>query len=157
MAIDPISNKGGANKKKKLAHYILSNSDRPRDQLVSYSLKGKNYSTQWKSIINILESKHKIGFVDRRLPKPSVGDLKEKDWITCNSMVMSWILNSLNEELHKSVAYHDMTLGMWKGLEECFSQGSDLRIQEIKRDITNTRQGDMAISFYYAKVRGLWE
>lgn len=83
-------------------------------------------------------SKHETGFVYSKLPKPSIGDLEEKDWITCNFMVMSWMLNSLKKELHESVAYHDMTLRIWKELEEYFSQGSGPRIQEINREISNT-------------------
>lgn len=74
--------------------------------------------------MNALVSKHKIGFVDGKLKKPFVDDLEEEHWLICNSMVMSWILNSVNKELHESVVYHDTKLGMWKELEECFSQGS---------------------------------
>ncbi|KAK6930953.1 Retrotransposon Copia-like, N-terminal [Dillenia turbinata] len=66
-----------------------------------------NYPTWRRAVTNALVSKHKIVFVDGRLPKPAEGDLDEENWITCNSMVMSWILNSLNEELHDSIVYHD--------------------------------------------------
>lgn len=80
-------------------HYHLGNSDRPGDQLVTHLLKGANYSTWRRVVTNALVSKHKMVFVDGRLPKPPEGDPNEENWITCNSMVMSWILNSLNEEL----------------------------------------------------------
>lgn len=66
-------------------------------------------------------SKHKIVFADGRLPKPTEEDPDEENWITLNSMVMSWIFNSFNEELYDSVVYNDMVKGMWKALEDRFS------------------------------------
>ena len=78
---------------------------------------------------NALVAKHKIVFVNGKLPKPEANDPDEENWITCNSMVMSWILNFLNEELHDSLVYHDTAYGMWKELEERFSQGSSPKIQ----------------------------
>ncbi|KAK6939445.1 Retrotransposon Copia-like, N-terminal [Dillenia turbinata] len=94
-------------KNDKQIYYLLSNSDRPGDQLVIHLLKGTNYPTWRRAITNALVSKHKIVFVDGRLPKPAEGDPDEENWITCNSMVRSWIINSLNEELHDSIVYHD--------------------------------------------------
>ncbi|KAK6915895.1 Retrotransposon Copia-like, N-terminal [Dillenia turbinata] len=119
----------------KQAYYLLSNSDGPGDQLVTHLLKGTNYPIWRKAITNTLVSKHKIMFVHGRLSKPAKGDPEEENWITCNSMVISWILNSLNEELHNNIVYHDITRSMWLELEDRFSQGSDPKIQEIKREI----------------------
>ncbi|KAK6922272.1 Retrotransposon Copia-like, N-terminal [Dillenia turbinata] len=146
-----------AAKNDKQAYYVLSNSDRPGDQLVTHLLEGMNYPTWRRAVTNALVSKHKIVFVDGRLPKPAEGDPDEENWITNNSMVMSWILNSLNEELHDSIVYHDTARGMLLELKERFSQGSGPRIQEIKQEIVNTRQGDIAISTYYAKMKSLWD
>ncbi|KAL0368423.1 UNVERIFIED_CONTAM: hypothetical protein Scaly_1061200 [Sesamum calycinum] len=61
------------------------------------------------------------------------------------------------KKLHDSIVYHDTSSGMWKELEERFSQGSGPKTQEIKREIANTRQGHMTISVYYAKMKSLWE
>lgn len=71
--------------------------------------------------MNALISKHKSRFMDRRLSRPSVMDPNEKDWITCNSIVMSWILNSLNEELYESL----VSQGIWKKLESVFLKKVD--------------------------------
>lgn len=71
--------------------------------------------------MNALILKHKSGFMDGRLLRPPTRDPNEKDWITCNSMVMLWILNSLNKEFYENVVYHDIAQGIWKDLKECFS------------------------------------
>lgn len=69
--------------------------------------------------------------------KPLVNDLEEEDWVICNSMVMSWVINSLNKESYESVVCQHITLKMWKELKEHFSQGNKPHIQEIKREIAN--------------------
>lgn len=95
-------------------------------------LKKTNYSAWKRVVINALISKHKTVFIDGRLPKTPLSDPNEENWITCNSMVISWILNSLSKELHDNVVSHNTTHAMWKQLEERFSQGSNPRNQEVK-------------------------
>ncbi|KAJ1428467.1 Gag-polypeptide of LTR copia-type [Sesbania bispinosa] len=73
----------------KARHYQLSSSDRLGDQLVPHVLKGTHYSTWRRAMTNALTSKHKMVYVNGKLPKPSVRDPNEEDWTTCNSMVMS--------------------------------------------------------------------
>ncbi|KAK6918265.1 Retrotransposon Copia-like, N-terminal [Dillenia turbinata] len=87
--------------------FILNLSLHIANSIRALNLKEVNYLTWRRAITNALLSKHKIVFVDGRLPKPAEGDPDEENWITCNSMVMSWILNSLNKELHDSIVYHD--------------------------------------------------
>ncbi|KAL0445627.1 UNVERIFIED_CONTAM: hypothetical protein Slati_1690600 [Sesamum latifolium] len=97
-------------KVEKPPHYQLSSSDRPGDHLVTpHPLKGTYYLTWRRAVTNALISKHKIVYMDGRLPKPPQGDPHKEDWITCNSIVISWIVNCLNEELYHSIVYHDTT------------------------------------------------
>lgn len=76
-------------------HYQLSASDRVVDLLVSRPLKGTNYSTWQRLVMKSLVSKSKLGFINGSLQKPSANDPDDEDWTTCNSTVMSKILNSL--------------------------------------------------------------
>ncbi|KAJ1388249.1 Zinc finger, CCHC-type superfamily [Sesbania bispinosa] len=140
---DETKTSSSSSKGEKAPHYQLSSSDRPGDQLVPHVLKGTNYSTWRRAMTNALTSKHKMVYMNGKLPKPKAGDPNEEDWTTCNSMVI--------------IVYHDTAEGMWKELEERFSQGSGPRIQEIKRELANLRQGDMIISSYYVKMKNLWE
>lgn len=58
----------------KAPHDQLSNSGRPRDQRVTHLLKGTNYSPWRRVVSNALISRHKMVFVDGRLPKLVKGD-----------------------------------------------------------------------------------
>ncbi|KAL0449284.1 UNVERIFIED_CONTAM: hypothetical protein Slati_1484800 [Sesamum latifolium] len=78
--------KATSSKGEKPPHYQLSSSDRPGDHLVTHPLKGTNYLTWRRAVTNALISKHKMVYVDGRLPKPPQGDPYEETWITCNLM-----------------------------------------------------------------------
>lgn len=104
----------------KQSHYHMSNSDRPCNLLVFHPLNGTNYSTLKRFVVNALRSKHKLVFMDRKLPK-SKEDLDEDDWLTCNAMVVACLLNSLNEELPNNIAYHDTIYDIWRDLKKSFS------------------------------------
>jgi hypothetical protein len=42
-------------------------------------------------------------------------------WQRCNDMVLSWILNSLNQELANNVFYMETPSKIWLDLQERFS------------------------------------
>ncbi|KAB5512675.1 hypothetical protein DKX38_029703 [Salix brachista] len=137
--------------------YFLNSSDNPGGVLVSCLLKGDNYPTWRRAMMNALRAKNKLGFVDGSLLKPEE-DIKEiQTWEKCNSMVISWIFNALAPELHDSVAYVDSAHEMWGELQERFSQENVPRIHELKREICLAQQKDLTVSVYYTKLKGLWD
>jgi hypothetical protein len=120
--------------------YFLNSSDNPGAVLVSCLLKGDNYPTWRRAMMNALRAKNKLSFVDGSLLKPEEDNKEIQAWEKCNSMVISWIFNALASELHDSVAYVDSTYEMWGELQERFSQGNVPRIHELKREICLAQQ-----------------
>ena len=102
---------------------------------------------------NALQAKSKFGFVDGSIRRPPPASLEEYAWIKCNSMVISWIFNSLQTSLHDSVVYFLIAQEMWNDLEERFSQGNAPRIHQLKTAMMNTLQQGMIVSVYYTKLK----
>lgn len=98
--------------------YTLHAFDNPGTALVTCLLKEENYPTWRRAMTNALQAKNKFGFVDRSIIRPSPGSQKESAWIKCNSMVLSWIFNSLHPTLYDSVAFFQTAEELWKDLEE---------------------------------------
>ncbi|XP_077238366.1 uncharacterized protein LOC143879726 [Tasmannia lanceolata] len=136
--------------------YYLYPSDNPGMVLVSCLLDGENYPTWKRAMQNALCAKNKLGFVDGTLPKPTPSS-EVLAWVKCNSMVVSWIFNSLAKDLHNSVAYVDSARDMWLDLEDRFSQGNAPRVHQLKRDIAPLQQGQLSVSAYFTKLKGLWD
>jgi len=93
------------------------------------------------------------------------GDIKRPDdtssdvhaWEKYNSMVIAWLYNVIDKMLHGSVAYAETADEIWKDLKEQYSQGNEIRIHQLKREIALTIQGNMSISEYFTKLKTLWD
>ena len=67
-----------------------------------------------------LASNRKLGFVTGTTIKDPTDLIKQEAWDTCNSMVISWLLNNVSDSIKKSVMFHDAST-IWKQLEQRFS------------------------------------
>ncbi|EOY10542.1 Cysteine-rich RLK (RECEPTOR-like protein kinase) 8 [Theobroma cacao] len=106
---------------------------------------------------NALLAKNKFGFMDETLICPSSDSPDAVAWIKSNSMVISWIFNSLHPSLHDNVAYLDTAREMWIDLEECFPQGNAPRVHQLKMDIVNTQHKDLSVDLATRKLIGMGE
>ena len=85
--------------------YYLSSSDSPGNVICSVSLDGENYANWSKVVVNALKSKNKLSFIDGSLTKPKNSSPAVHVWEKCNAMVVAWLYNVINKNLHSSVAY----------------------------------------------------
>ncbi|XP_075491465.1 uncharacterized protein LOC142529734 [Primulina tabacum] len=137
--------------------FYLQNGDHSGLVLVSHPLSGNNYNT-WSGAMNMaLTAKKKISFVDGTSVRPSVEDLLYGAWIRCNSMIISWILNSVSREIADSLMYIATAHEIWIDLRDRFHQSNAPRIFQIKKLLNGLQQGSMDISGYYTRMRTLWD
>lgn len=101
----------------------ISTTYSPKMSLVSQPLIGKNYTFQSTVIRITLSAKNKLGFIDGSIIYPENGD---PDLINSqmrnNSIVISWILNSISQEIAASLLYSNTTQEIWEDLKEQFKQ-----------------------------------
>lgn len=103
----------------------------PSTVLVSQPLIGENYPAWARSIRKALLAKNKLGFVDGSLTlsSPLLTTLSSiQAWITFDSMVGTWLINSVSLKTQASIIYMDTTLEIWNDLKQRFAQGNGLRI-----------------------------
>jgi len=84
---------------------FLQSSDHPGMQIVSLKLTGLNFQKWSKSVKIALRTKVKLGFIDGSCSKPNRNTSKFDQWIKCDSMVVSWLLNSMTPELSEAFLY----------------------------------------------------
>ncbi|XP_073275485.1 uncharacterized protein [Primulina huaijiensis] len=137
--------------------FYLQNGDHPGLVLVSHPLSGNNYNTWSRAMIMALTAKNKSSFVDGTSVCPSVEDLLYSAWIRCNSMVISWILNSVSREIADSLMYIATAREVWIDLRDRFHQSNAPRIFQIKKLLNGLHQASMDISGYYTRMRTLWD
>ena len=132
-------------------------SDNPAQPLVANTFNGENYDNWKRSVIIALSARHKLAFIDGSCTRPEPRSPLFTLWLRNNAMVLSWLLNSLNENIRNSVLYLDTALDLWKDLEARFGQSNKARLFQVLKDVSCLTQGDMDIASYYTKARQLWD
>ncbi|RVW67415.1 Retrovirus-related Pol polyprotein from transposon TNT 1-94 [Vitis vinifera] len=139
--------------------YFLHHSDHPGMVLVSKPLNGDNYSTWCRAMTISLNAKSKLGFIDGTTTIPSATDKPDEhaSWKKCNDMILSWILNSLSQDLANSVIFSTTAQEVWEDLRDRFSQSNAPRIFQIERDIACLTQDQMTVAACYTRLKKLWD
>ncbi|KAK4400566.1 hypothetical protein Sango_1162700 [Sesamum angolense] len=96
----------------------LHGADHPGMVLVSAPLTRKNYLNWSYAIKRALRVKMKLGLIDGSLLKPDVNDASFEKWIRVDSMVTTWILNSISKEIVEGFMYTKYSRSLWLDLEE---------------------------------------
>lgn len=137
--------------------YYLYSSDHPGLVLVSEPLDGNNYGIWLIAMTTSLEAKNKIGFIDGSIPKPSENDQFFKIWCRCNSMLKSWLLNSVSKKIYTSILYIKHASDIWKDLHTRFHKSNLPRLYKLRHQIHSLRQGSLDLSSYHTQTQALWE
>ena len=115
--------------------FYIHPSESPSTVIVSPLLTGNNYHSWSRSVRMALVSKNKMGFLNGSIATPASTDPLYPAWERCNTMLMSWLLNSVSQSIAQSVIYLDHASEIWKDLRERFSQSDLLRIAELQEKV----------------------
>lgn len=137
--------------------FHLTNGDNPGASIISEVLDGSNYDN-WKIALNIaLDAKNKTAFIDGSLVRPLESDQSFRIWSRCNSMVKSWILNSVSKQIYKSILRFNDASEIWKDLETRFHITNIPRSYQLSQQIWALQQGSMDLATYYTTLKTLWD
>lgn len=101
--------------------YTLNNSDNSGNPLVSSTLNDNNYRTCLWTMKIAQRAKVKLDFVDGSIKKPARNSTDFSNWERADSMVMTWIINAIDPNMHGSISHASTTCEIWIDLEEIFA------------------------------------
>ncbi|WVZ09015.1 hypothetical protein V8G54_022361, partial [Vigna mungo] len=79
--------------------FYIHPSESPSSVVVSPPLSANNFQSWSRSFQMALISKNKMGFLNGNILIPATTDPLYPFWERCNTMLMSWILNSLSPSI----------------------------------------------------------
>ncbi|KAJ1377104.1 Zinc finger, CCHC-type, partial [Sesbania bispinosa] len=89
--------------KKVSSHYELNASDNPGSLITQVQLRGENYEEWAKAVRISLRARRKWGFMDGTHKEPETDAPEMEDWWTVQSMIVSWILNTIEPNLRSTI------------------------------------------------------
>lgn len=132
--------------------------DHPGLVLISKKLTGSmNFSTWKRSMMIALGAKNKLKIINGSFTEPATNSLIRLHWERTNDMVISWILNTLSDQISNSLNYVHSASDLWNELQEHYSQLDGHRIFQITTDVKQLKQANCNIEVYYHKLKGLWD
>lgn len=103
-----------------------------------------------------LQAKRKLGFVLGTCTKESYDTELHEQWDICNAIVLSWIINTVLEDLLRGIVYASDSHTVWKDMKERFDKVNRMRIFQVHRQIATLSQGNSSLSIYFTKLKELW-
>ena len=126
--------------------YYLTSVNHSRNVISPVILNGESYANWVRILTYALKSKHKYRIVDETLAKLASDSLEVHAWEKNNVMVVAWLYNIIDKTLHGSVAYAETESEIWTFLKERYSQSNEIRIHQVKQEITLTKQGILFVT-----------
>ncbi|KAK0577178.1 hypothetical protein LWI29_029047 [Acer saccharum] len=122
----------------------------------NYRLIDKNYLKWSQFVQTFLKGKGKLShFLGSRPPKE---DPKYAAWDEADSMVMSWLWNSMAPEISDTCMFLKTAQDIWDTCKQTYSRVHDAaQIYDIKTRISNTKQGTHSVTEYANILQNLWQ
>ena len=132
----------------------LSSNDLPMLQS-SYRLDGNNY-LQWAQLVRAtLKGRKKLSHLEGNSPAKT--DSKYEDWDNEDSLIMTWLWNSMTPEISRNCMFFSTAKEIWENLCQTYSMKKDTAAwYEIENKIFHTSQGSLSVTNYYGMLNGLW-
>ncbi|XP_019427180.1 PREDICTED: uncharacterized protein LOC109335501 [Lupinus angustifolius] len=137
--------------------YYIPPNESPGAILVSKPLNGNNYHSWSRAMWMSLKTKNKLQFIDGSLLKPSIEDPSFNTWDRVNTLVVSWLTQSIDASIVQSILWMETATEIWQDLHERYYQGDAYRISQLLCEIYTYKQGNLSIAAYHNHIKGLWQ
>lgn len=138
--------------------YLHAN-DISTSSIISVKLTGTDNYRVWSTAMKlVINTRNKTGFIDGTCIKATYvsSDVLANQWERCNSIVLSWLLNSVSEELYLGQMFSVNAHEVWTELKETYDKLDGSIILNLMQKINNFKQGELTVSEYYHKLNSLW-
>ncbi|KAF9589938.1 hypothetical protein IFM89_029554 [Coptis chinensis] len=134
-------------------YYVNDDLGKP---ITNTRLNGNNYLSWSYAVEHFIRAKKKSKILTGDPPDST--DPTYEDWMASNSMVLTWLWNSMEPKVLTNVQFLPTAKRVWSSLKEMYSQENDIsRIYDLFESLFKTKQGDQPIDEYYSTMKGLWE
>ncbi|GMY06903.1 hypothetical protein FCV25MIE_02142 [Fagus crenata] len=104
---------------------VMIQSDNMSMQMTSNKLDGTNYFA-WSQFVQLyVTGKGKLGYLTGEKIKLAMSDPSFSTWVEENSMLMSWLLNSMTPDINASFLRLPTAHDIWDAVAQTYFTGND--------------------------------
>ncbi|KAF7806657.1 retrovirus-related Pol polyprotein from transposon TNT 1-94 [Senna tora] len=120
-------------------------------------MKGENYEEWARAVRTALRAKKKHGFVDGSITQPADDSAELEDWWAVNSMLVSWIRNTIEPTLRSTISHRENARDLWEDVRQRFSIANGPRVQQLRANLANCKLNGEPIVTYFGKLKMIWD
>ncbi|KAK8328008.1 hypothetical protein V6Z12_A11G221900 [Gossypium hirsutum] len=126
--------------------------------ITNHRLNGKNFLQWSQSVLIVIRGRGKLGYINGEIPRPTMADPTYATWELNNSIVMAWLINSMEGHISRTYLFFKTAKDMWDAVKENYSDlGNASQVFEIKLKLKDIRQGTLEVTHYYNNLKILWQ
>lgn len=134
--------------------------DNPLSRLTSVVLNGNNYQ-YWARLITLaLSGLGKVDYINGEIKPPTETEItssKYQEWQMNDSLVLSWILHSIEPSISELFIYSETALDLWNSLKEMYGiKHKYLRIFQLKQELAQIKQGGRSVTELVGQLMCKW-
>ena len=136
-------------------HGVVDNSHLP---ITGHKLNGQNYLQWSQSVMLFICGKGKEDYLTGDTTAPDKKEPTYKGWKAENSMVMSWLINSMNNDIGENFLLYENAKDIWDAAKEAYSANENTAaLFEIEGVLHDLRQGDLLVTNYFNILTRYWQ
>nr|GEU76510.1 cysteine-rich RLK (receptor-like protein kinase) 8 [Tanacetum cinerariifolium] len=141
MAVPPPTPKNNKDTTSVNHLLFLHQNDHPGLILISKKLVGsENYNSWRRSMVIALNAKNKLKIITNEYQEPTIESPLRALWERNNDMIISWILNTVTDQIGNNLSFVYSASALWQELQEHYSQLDGHIIYQLTNEITQLKQ-----------------
>lgn len=127
-------------------------------QITTIRLNGDNFLRWSQSVRMYIRGRGKMGYLTGEKKAPAVDDQNYATWDAENSMVMTWLVNSMEEDISSNYMCYPTAQELWENVNQMYSDlGNQSQIFELTLKLSEMRQGEDNVTKYFNSLKRIWQ
>lgn len=106
----------------------------------------------------LVDGKGKLGYLTGEIKKPANEDPTMKTWRSENSLLIAWLIHSMELATRKPFLFLPTSKDVWDAVRDTYSDfKNSSQIFGLKSKLWQSRQGDCDVTAYYNEMMMLWQ
>ncbi|KAI3461793.1 hypothetical protein Pfo_018456 [Paulownia fortunei] len=136
---------------------LPSNSDSYPIQITTIRFNGDNFLCWSQSVRLYIRGRGKISYLTGDTRKPVRTDPLYSTWDAENSMVIMWLVNSMEDDIGSNYMCYSTAKELWDNVTQMYSDLSNQSQYELTLKLGEIRQGNDTVTKYFNSLKRVWQ